>query len=145
MNIVKYATMGLLFLGMTMLMSCKKEGCMDVTATNYNAKAKIHNSAMCIYNPTYTTGDLIVNVRDGQGNSVIGWDVYLYTNEANWNNRLNTTKLTTNNSGQVKFENLSPAVYWVDCDYKTVAGNTVLVKDSGSVSAGYETTITIKP
>lgn len=129
------------------LSSCKKEkyGCMDITALNYDPKANVHSSYLCQYNQTYNTGDLVVNVRDGQGNSVIGWDVYLYNNEADFNNYLYSEKKKTNNSGQVTFENLSPGVYWVDCDYKTVAGNTVTVKGKGSVSAGYETTITIKP
>lgn len=138
----------MLFIGLPLFMvSCKKEvnGCMDVSALNYNSKATNHVSSSCVYNQTYTTGNLVVNVRDGQGNSVIGWDVYLYANQADFNNRLYTKKMKTDNSGQAKFENLSPAVYYVDCDYKTVAGNTVIVQGSGSVSAGYETTITIKP
>lgn len=125
------------------IVSCKKEGCTDPTALNYNVKAKVNNGT-CKYLYQYT-GDLIVNVRDGQGNSVIGWDVYLYNNEADFNNYLYSEKKKTNNSGQVTFENLNPGVYWVDCDYKTVAGTTVTVKGKGSVSAGYETTITIKP
>jgi|GEM_PF-2553680 len=137
----------LLILPFFFMASCKKDkyGCMDASALNYDPKANIHLSSLCYYDQTYTTGNLVVNVRDGQGNSVIGRDVYLYNNEADFNNYLYSEKKKTNNSGQVKFENLSPGVYWVDCDYKTVAGNTVTVKGKGSVSAGYETTITIKP
>lgn len=52
MNIVKYATMGLLFLGVTALMSCKKEtekeGCMDLNAINYDLQAKKDNGS-CEY------------------------------------------------------------------------------------------------
>lgn len=91
------------------------------------------------------TGSLVVNVRDATGGSVIGYDVYLYNNQADFNNVIYTKKLTSNNSGQVKFENLSPAVYYVDCDYQTTGGQSVNVSGNGSVSAGYETTITIKP
>lgn len=139
----------ILFLSLPLVFSsCKKEGCMDVTAINYDAKAKIHNSAMCTYkptDPTYTTGNLVVNARDVQGTSIIGEYVYLYNNQADFNNRLYSKKLITNNSGQVKFENLSPAVYYMDCDFQNSLGGTTTIKGSGSVSAGYETTITIKP
>lgn len=147
MKAMKFLAMGMLFLGMTFLTSCKKEqdGCLDVNATNYNANATNHVSSLCTYNQTYTTGNLIVNVRDGVGNSVTGYYVYLYANNADYINRIYTSKQKTNNSGQVTFTNLSPAVYYVDCDYETVSGSTVTVKGSGAVSAGYETTITIKP
>lgn len=144
---MKFSTIGLLFIGMTVMVSCKKEkeGCMDASAINYNSWATKHVSSLCQYNQTYTTGNLIVNVRDGQGNSVIGYPVYFYNNQADFNNIIYSKKITTNNSGQVKFTDLVPGVYYVDCDYKTTSNTTVTVTGSGSVSAGYETTITIKP
>lgn len=48
MKIMKYLTMGLLFIGMTTLVSCKKEGCTDVNATNYSSSAKKDNGS-CNY------------------------------------------------------------------------------------------------
>ncbi|MCO5280844.1 MAG: hypothetical protein M9931_07310 [Chitinophagales bacterium] len=91
------------------------------------------------------TGSLVVNVRDGIGNSVVGYSVYLYVNQADFINRLYSDKATTNSSGQVKFSELSPRVYYVACNYKTVGGSTVRVEGNAAVSAGYQTTITIRP
>lgn len=91
------------------------------------------------------TGDLIVNARDISGASIIGETVYLYANEADFNNLLYTTTETTDNSGQVRFIDLEPGVYYVDCDFANAGGGTTNIWGSGSVSAGYETTITINP
>lgn len=91
------------------------------------------------------TGDLVVNARDGVGSSLIGSTVYLYNNQADFNNGLYSQTRITDNSGQVVFVNLSPAVYYVDCDFENTFGETIVIFGSGSVSAGYETTVTIKP
>lgn len=137
--------LGMVFLGMT-LTGCKKEvtGCGDPTATNYNPKTTKHINSMCTY-PVATKGDLVVNVRDGQGNSVIGYEVWLYKSQADFDNANYSKILTTNNSGQVTFTDLSPQKYWVDCQYNLVGGGTTTVEGSGTVTAGYITTITIKP
>jgi len=92
-----------------------------------------------------TTGSLVVNARDGVGTSLIGNTVYLYNNQADFNNSLYSQTKVTDNSGQVRFENLNPAVYYVDCDFINQLSQTVTITGNGSVSAGYETTITIKP
>src|SRR5512133_541846 len=92
-----------------------------------------------------TTGSLVVNARDGIGTSLIGSTVYLYNNQADFNNSLFSQTLITDNSGQVVFGNLRPAVYYVDCDFTNSLGQTIVITGSGSVSAGYETTVTIRP
>jgi hypothetical protein len=91
------------------------------------------------------TGDLVVNARDGIGASLVGHTVYLYNNQADFNNTLYSQSGITDNSGQVVFLNLHPAVYYVDCDFTGVLGQTITITGSGTVSAGYETTITIRP
>lgn len=91
------------------------------------------------------TGDLIVNARDITGSSIIGETVYIYANEADFNNLIYFDTQVTDNSGQVRFLELDPGVYWVDCDFDNAAGGTTTIWGSGSVSAGYETTITITP
>lgn len=92
-----------------------------------------------------TTGSLVVNARDGAGTSLIGSTVYLYNNQADFNNSLFSQTRITDNSGQVVFGNLRPSVYYVDCDFVNTLGQTIVVAGSGSVSAGYETTVTIRP
>jgi len=92
-----------------------------------------------------TTGDLVVNARDGVGNSLIGTTIYLYDNRADFNNNLYSLTGITDNSGQVIFVNLYPAIYYVDCDFISTTGQTITITGSSSVSAGYETTITIRP
>ena len=92
-----------------------------------------------------TTGSLVVNARDGAGTSLIGSTVYLYNNQADFNNSQYSQTRITDNSGQVVFENLSPAIYYFDCDFTNSLGQTVVVTGSGTVSAGYETTVTIRP
>lgn len=91
------------------------------------------------------TGDLVVNARDGGGASITGETVYIYANEADFNNLIYFDTRVTDNSGQVRFIDLDPGVYWVDCDFDNAAGGTTTIWGSGSVSAGYETTITITP
>jgi len=99
----------------------------------------------CKKSAVQTTGTLIVNARDGVGTSLIGNTVYLYNNQADFNNKIYSKTKVTDNSGQVRFETLNPAVYYVDCDFINTLGQTVTIVGNGSVSAGYETTITIKP
>ncbi|MCK9639856.1 MAG: hypothetical protein M0R39_08100 [Prolixibacteraceae bacterium] len=91
------------------------------------------------------TGDLVVNARDGAGTSLVGHTVYLYNNQADFNNNIYSQSATTDNSGQVVFLNLYPGVYYADCDFTGMLGQTIIISGSGSVSAGYETTITIRP
>ena len=88
-----------------------------------------------------TTGSLVVNARDGAGTSLIGRTVYLYDNQADFNNSIYSETRTTDNSGQVIFENLDPAIYYIDCDFINSYGQTIVITGSGSVSAGYETWI----
>lgn len=91
------------------------------------------------------TGSLVVNARDGVGTSLIGKTVYLYNNQADFNNSVFSQSRITDNSGQVIFGNLLPAVYYVDLDFTNTSGQVVVIFGSGSVSAGYETTVTIRP
>ena len=91
------------------------------------------------------TGDLVVNARDGAGASLVGHTVYLYNNQSDFNNNVYSQTRTTDNSGQVVFLNLNPGVYYADCDFIGMMGQTIIISGSGSVSAGYETTITIRP
>jgi hypothetical protein len=91
------------------------------------------------------TGDLVVNARDGAGTSLVGHTVYLYNNQYDFNNNLYSETRITDNSGQVVFLNLYPGVYFVDCDFTGMMGQTITIIGSGSVTAGYETTITIRP
>ena len=92
-----------------------------------------------------TTGSLVVNARDGAGTSLIGRTVYLYDNQADFNNSIYSETRITDNSGQVVFENLVPAIYYIDCDFINSYEQTIVITGSGSVSAGYETTVTIRP
>ena len=91
------------------------------------------------------TGDLVVNARDGAGTSLVGSTVYLYEDLTDFNNSVYSQSRTTNNSGQVRFDNLYPGVYYIDCDFENTYGETIVIFGSGSVSAGYETTVTIRP
>lgn len=91
------------------------------------------------------TGSLVVNVRDGVGASIVGETVYLYYSEEDFYDNLYSETQVTDNSGQVRFEYLTPAVYYVDCDFISTSGQTVTISGYGSVSADYETTITIMP
>jgi uncharacterized protein (DUF2141 family) len=92
-----------------------------------------------------TTGDLEVYVEDITGNPIVGEEVYLYNNEADFNNVIFSDSKTTNNSGRVIFLNLNPGIYYVDCDFNNQAGGVTTVTGSGSVSAGFVTTITVSP
>ncbi len=91
------------------------------------------------------TGDLVVNARDGAGTSLIGSTVYLYDDITDFNNSVYSQTRITNNSGQVRFDNLYPGVYYVDCDFENNYNQIIVIFGSGSVSAGYETTVTIRP
>jgi hypothetical protein len=91
------------------------------------------------------TGDLVVNARDGAGTSLIGSTVYLYDDLSDFNNSIYAQTRITNNSGQVRFDNLYPGVYYVDCDFENNYNQIIVIFGSGSVSAGYETTVTIRP
>ena len=92
-----------------------------------------------------TTGDLEVYVEDINGVPIVGQTVYLYNNQADFNNVIYSETRTTNNSGRVIFLNLKPGVYYVDCDFNNAAGGVTTVTGNGSVSAGFVTTITIHP
>lgn len=91
------------------------------------------------------TGDLIVYVEDINGNPIVNETVYLYLNEADFNNVIFSDSEVTNSQGRVEFKFLDPGVHYVDCDFNNAAGGVTTVTGSGSVSAGFETTITINP
>lgn len=92
-----------------------------------------------------TTGDLEVYVEDVTGSAIVNETVYLYNNEADFNNVIFSDSKTTDNSGRVIFLNLDPGVYYVDCDFDNQAGGVTTITGSGSVSAGFETSITVSP
>ena len=96
-------------------------------------------------NKEETTGDLIVFVEDINGTAITNETVYLYNNQADYNNAIYSKTEVTNNQGRVKFSFLDPGVYYVDCDFNNAAGGVTTVSGDGSVSAGFETTITIGP
>lgn len=91
------------------------------------------------------TGNLVVNAKDGVNDPLSNRVIYLYQNQADFNNNIYSQKKTANSQGQAKFVNLSPGVYYVDTKFENLLGFTVNVSGSGSVSAGFETTITIRP
>jgi len=92
------------------------------------------------------TGDLVVNVVDGLNSSVgSGKTVYLYTSAANFNSSTYSKTASTNSSGQVTFSNLTPGVYYVDCDWENNLGFTVTSSGSGEVTKKMVTTITATP
>ncbi|PKR79954.1 hypothetical protein CW751_12045 [Brumimicrobium salinarum] len=92
-----------------------------------------------------TTGDLIVNAIDINGTPLDNETVYLYNNEADFNNVIYSKSLITNSNGRVTFLNLVPGVYYVDCDFENMNGGVTTITGQGSVSSGYETEITIQP
>ena len=92
-----------------------------------------------------TTGDLEVFVEDITGVPIVGETVYLYNNEADFNNVIYSDSKVSDNSGRVIFLNLSPGVYYVDCDFENQAGGVTTITGKGSVSVGFVTTITVTP
>ena len=92
-----------------------------------------------------TTGDLTVYAEDINGSLISNETVYLYNNEADFNNVIYSDSEITSNTGKVTFQNLNPGVYYVDCDFDNNAGGTTTISGQGSVSANHETTITIYP
>jgi uncharacterized protein (DUF2141 family) len=92
-----------------------------------------------------TTGDLEVYVEDITGTPIVGEEVYLYNNEADFNNVIFSDSKMADNSGRVIFLNLDPGVYYVDCDFNNQNGGVTTMTGSGSVSAGFVTTITVSP
>jgi len=91
------------------------------------------------------TGDLVINARDGVGTSLIGKTVYLYDNQYDFDNFLFSDTQVTDNSGQVRFQYLTPAVYYFECDFVNTNGETVTISGSGNVFEGNETTVTLMP
>jgi len=91
------------------------------------------------------TGDLVVNARDGAGISLVGKTVYLYDNQYDFDNFLCSDTQVTDNSGQVRFEFLTPAVYYFDCEFVNTYGETVVLAGSANVYEGNETTFTLMP
>ena len=92
-----------------------------------------------------STGDLVINARDGVGASLIGKTVYLYDNQYDYDNFLYSDTQVTNNSGQVRFEFLTPGVYYFECDFENTYGETVTISGSGNVFEGNETTVLLMP
>ena len=67
-NIIAFSLVSLVALA-----SCKKEGCIDETATNYNSKAK-KDDGSCLYNeePPYVV-PTTYSFTDGNGNSTVSY------------------------------------------------------------------------
>ena len=103
------------------------------------------NIAGCQKSVEDPAGDLVINARDGVGASLVGKTVYLYDNKYDFDNFLYSETQVTNNSGQVWFEFLTPAVYYYECDFVNTNGETVTISGSGSVFEGNETTVTLMP
>ncbi|MCC5944267.1 MAG: hypothetical protein JJT94_04980 [Bernardetiaceae bacterium] len=94
-----------------------------------------------------TTGNLIINARDGRGLSIVGETVYLYDNSADFNaspRRYMSTR-RTDNSGQVRWINLTPGIYYFDLDFENQAGGFTRLSGSTRIEAGIETTVTLSP
>ncbi len=91
------------------------------------------------------TGDLVINARDGVGASLVGKTVYLYDNKYDFGNFLYSETQVTNNSGQVRFGYLTPAVYYFECDFVNTHGDVITISGSGNVFEGNETTVTLMP
>ncbi len=92
-----------------------------------------------------TTGDLIVYAEDINGTALADETIYLYNDEADFNNVIYSDSKVADDNGSVVFELLEPGEYFVDCDFNNSNGGVTTITGSGSVSAGYETTITITP
>lgn len=60
-----------LTLGLVSVTGCKKSGCTDPTATNYNSKAK-KNDGSCTYGPTYTV-PATYTFTNGSGQSTVDY------------------------------------------------------------------------
>lgn len=131
--------MALLFCLPILMISCKKEGCTDQLALNYNSEAK-KDDGSCKYS---TVGTLQVTVKDVNGNKLSGktvslykgtYDDYLYVvgkPKDDWDN--------TNSSGAVTFKNLEPGPYTTsvaDGQHEPLVANI-------TVAAGQTKTITM--
>ena len=92
-----------------------------------------------------STGDLVINARDGIGASLVGTTVYLYDNQYDYNNNIYSQTGVTDNSGQVRFNYLTPEVYYFECDFTNTYGQTITLSGYSSVSEGSETTFTLMP
>ena len=92
-----------------------------------------------------TTGSLVVNARDGAGTSLIGRTVYLYDNHADFNNSIYSQTRITDNSGQVRFDYLTPSEYYFECDFTNTYGQIITISGYSSVYEGNETTFTLMP
>jgi len=103
------------------------------------------NIAGCQKSVEDPAGDLVINARDGVGASLIGKTVYLYDNQYDYDNFLYSDTQVTDNSGQVRFEYLTPGVYYFECDFINTNGETVTIYGSGTVFDGNETTVTLMP
>lgn len=92
-----------------------------------------------------STGDLVVISKDIVGAAISNETVYLYTSLDNFNTGTFAKQEVTDNNGKVSFFNLTPQLYYVDCDYTNILGTTYTLEGNGNVSAGNVTTITIQP
>lgn len=61
-----------IFLAGTVLISCKKEGCTDAAATNYNEKAK-KDDGTCVYADPELTVPSTYNFTDAAGNNTVSY------------------------------------------------------------------------
>ncbi len=92
-----------------------------------------------------TTGDLEVFVKDISGTPLSSETVYLYVNQADFNNAVYSDSKVASSNGRVLFRSLEPGEYFVDCDFNNQVGSVTTISGSGWVSAGFVTTITITP
>lgn len=89
-------------------------------------------------------GDLIVNVENLLGESMIGKTVYLYKGKGAYDALEYSETAVTDNSGQVRFTNLIPDTYYFEADFE-VLGIDYTASGSATVTAGLETTVTMTP
>src|SRR5690606_6748235 len=73
MNFMKTKVLSLTAIALLTFTACKKEGCTDATATNYNEKAK-KDDGSCLYDeePAYTVPSTY-SFTDASGNSTVSY------------------------------------------------------------------------
>lgn len=99
----------------TMMTSCKKEGCMDTTATNYNAEAKKDNGT-CNY-VAATTGGLKVKVQiSGTTGYATDAIVGLSASLVDLDNSIYLQEVTTDANGSADFGQMNSGNYYFDAD-----------------------------
>jgi len=126
---------------LTFSTSCKKKGCMDKYADNYNSKAEKDDNSC-----SYSKGSLLVKAVDANNSILSGYEIWVYDNETDFDNGTNPISTQTSDSkGEAIFTNLEPGNYWADCEFTDTNNDPAFAEGSGNVSKGMQTTITIKP